>query len=203
MPYISTTIPDEDLIRDCNSGLSMTAIATKYGIGRKAVRRRLNNVGLTADVRLKIRTDVVYMTADARHKRHLEAQLRYRLKNPERHYETTRDRSLRRLYGISTEDVNGMLAAQDGRCAICGSEADRAAIAKMKQSLHVDHDHKTGAVRGLLCFSCNMGIGKFKDDPELLVKAVAYMLPDDPDRLTDAIAYLTAFLKKRKLVAVG
>ena len=58
-----------------------------------------------------------------------------------------------------------MLAAQRGVCAIC-----RVAPAK-----HVDHDHATGAVRALLCFNCNGGLGQFKDDPYLLQLAVFYV----------------------------
>ena len=58
-----------------------------------------------------------------------------------------------------------MLAGQDGLCAIC-----RNAPAE-----HVDHDHATGAVRALLCFNCNGGLGQFKDDPFLLHAAAFYV----------------------------
>jgi hypothetical protein len=68
-----------------------------------------------------------------------------------------------RRYGITAEDADAMLLAQGGVCAIC-----RAAPAA-----HVDHDHATGAVRALLCFNCNGGLGQFRDDP-LLLHAAAY-----------------------------
>ena len=58
-----------------------------------------------------------------------------------------------------------MLAAQQGVCAIC-----RVAPAK-----HVDHDHATGAVRALLCFNCNGGLGQFKDDPAVMLAAAEYL----------------------------
>ena len=58
-----------------------------------------------------------------------------------------------------------MLESQDGLCAIC----------KAAPSVHVDHDHATGAVRALLCFNCNGGLGQFKDDPELLHAAAYYV----------------------------
>lgn len=58
-----------------------------------------------------------------------------------------------------------MLAAQGGLCAVC-----QEALA-----VHVDHDHATGAVRDLLCFNCNGGLGQFRDDPELLRAAAAYV----------------------------
>ena len=62
-------------------------------------------------------------------------------------------------------------SAQDGKCAICGV---REAYAPRKR-LAVDHDHRTGAIRGLLCGNCNAGLGQFKDNPELLAAAIRYL----------------------------
>jgi hypothetical protein len=62
---------------------------------------------------------------------------------------------------VTQETYDRILAAQDGGCAICGA-------LPAVRDLAVDHDHKTGAVRGLLCMSCNTGLGHFHDDPELL-----------------------------------
>jgi hypothetical protein len=70
---------------------------------------------------------------------------------------------LKRRYGITAEDADAMLLAQGGACAICTAAP----------AVHVDHDHETGAVRALLCFNCNGGLGQFKDDP-LLLHAAAY-----------------------------
>ena len=64
-----------------------------------------------------------------------------------------------------------MLVEQGGGCAICGREAWEERCGK----LHVDHCHASGKVRGLLCEKCNHGIGEFRDDPVLLVQAVAYL----------------------------
>lgn len=61
-----------------------------------------------------------------------------------------------------------MLAEQGGRCAVC---AERPAE-------HVDHDHVTGKVRGLLCFNCNGGLGQFRDDPQILELAIEYLTPE-------------------------
>lgn len=72
---------------------------------------------------------------------------------------------LRRRYGITAEEADAMLDEQGGVCAIC-----KAAPAK-----HVDHDHTTGAVRALLCFNCNGGLGQFKDDADLLHAAAYYV----------------------------
>ena len=58
-----------------------------------------------------------------------------------------------------------MLTQQGGLCAICGEAAAE----------HVDHDHQTGAVRALLCFNCNGGLGQFRDDPEVLRAAADHV----------------------------
>jgi hypothetical protein len=70
---------------------------------------------------------------------------------------------------LTLDDDQTMLLAQDGGCAICGAPPPD------EQSLHVDHDHDTGAVRGLLCFTCNAGIGMFDHDIVVLSAAVAYL----------------------------
>lgn len=83
----------------------------------------------------------------------------------------TRDRNLRRVYGITLADYERMLAEQGGHCAICtATVADARATA-----LHVDHDHTTGRVRGLLCTNCNKGLGHLGDDPVRLHRAVEYL----------------------------
>ena len=72
-------------------------------------------------------------------------------------------------YGITPEDFKRMHEAQKGRCAICNDEP------KTKRGLHVDHDHETGKVRGLLCHGCNVALGSFKEDVTLLNKAIEYI----------------------------
>lgn len=80
--------------------------------------------------------------------------------------EARRATHLRRQYGITQAEYDAMADAQDGKCAICGVE---------KPMLHVDHDHKTQLVRGLLCGPCNRGIGLFWDNPKLLSAAARYL----------------------------
>ena len=75
-------------------------------------------------------------------------------------------------YGMTVGEYEDMVAAQEGRCAICGTTKPGSNGAV---SWCVDHCHKTGAVRGLLCMGCNVGLGKFRDDPGLLEKAAAYL----------------------------
>jgi hypothetical protein len=79
-----------------------------------------------------------------------------------------KDYLLRKHFGISLEQYNIMVEDQGGRCAICGEESQ----------LHVDHDHETTEVRGLLCNNCNNGLGRFLDRPDLLRKAAEYLAPN-------------------------
>lgn len=82
------------------------------------------------------------------------------------------DKYLQRTYGITIEDFDAMLSKQDGTCAICdGRNSDSARNRRMT----VDHDHETGKVRGLLCFTCNTSIGKLGDTYEALQKAADYL----------------------------
>lgn len=71
-------------------------------------------------------------------------------------------------YGITEAERNVMVEAG---CAICGvTEA-----AGWGGGLHIDHDHRTGAIRGVLCSACNTALGKFRDSPELLRSAIGYL----------------------------
>jgi hypothetical protein len=81
---------------------------------------------------------------------------------------TAREGHLRRKFGITQADYDALLERQGGGCAICGKPPG-------KISLHVDHDHETGEVRGLLCVGCNNALGQFHDDPALLDRAIDYV----------------------------
>lgn len=88
-----------------------------------------------------------------------------------------REKNLRQnlqKYGVSPEEFRASVIAQGGQCAICGAEPDPGARGPASR-LHVDHDHATGANRGLLCVRCNPGLGYFKDDPALLRAAADYI----------------------------
>lgn len=78
---------------------------------------------------------------------------------------------MKRKYGITVEEYDRMLYVQRGLCAICGSDSPGAKW----RFFAVDHDHATGEVRGLLCNSCNAGLGKFADDPGRLAAAILYL----------------------------
>lgn len=72
-------------------------------------------------------------------------------------------------HGVTVEDYDRMATEQGGGCAICGGQPSRT------KYLHVDHDHATGEIRGLLCDACNLGLGKFRDDPTIIANAIAYL----------------------------
>lgn len=106
-----------------------------------------------------------------------EANDTWRQKNPEQ-WKTTakaweeankdrrRKQHLKRQYGVTLETYEDLLDQQEGLCAICGHESAK---------LDLDHDHKTGIIRGLLCNPCNQGLGHFKDDPQRLRAAAKYL----------------------------
>ena len=81
---------------------------------------------------------------------------------------------LRRDYGMTLEEFRELESEQKGACAICRETPDPNAHKRMA-ILHVDHDHVTGQVRGLLCQACNTGIGKLGDSPERLEAAAGYI----------------------------
>lgn len=80
-----------------------------------------------------------------------------------------RDAHYRRAHGKTADEVDEIVQLQGGRCLICKSE-----LPERLGSRHLDHDHRTGKIRGVLCIDCNHGIGKLKDSPDLLMRAVVY-----------------------------
>lgn len=85
----------------------------------------------------------------------------WKAKNPDRYKELSRRMYMRKKYGFTNEDIENLPV----ECAICGAD----------DYLHVDHDHNTGVVRGVLCRNCNWGLGNFKDDPVRLLNAIKYL----------------------------
>lgn len=78
-----------------------------------------------------------------------------------------------RKFGIEPDDYLRMLAEQEGKCAICKQEPDGNTVKNRR--LAVDHDHKTGKVRALLCDKCNRGLGFFDEDTDTLWAAINYL----------------------------
>lgn len=99
-----------------------------------------------------------------------EWQRRMRASNPD----YFREKQLKRLYGVTLAWYDEKLEQQRHACAICG-EPERSSIRGRIVRLAVDHRHDTNRVRGLLCGTCNRGIGFFRHSEELLMKAIAYL----------------------------
>lgn len=95
----------------------------------------------------------------------------WRRANPDK----AKNADLKKMYGITLQEYDAKAKAQSCRCAICGNTEDDTDGNGRARLLAVDHDHKTGKIRALLCGTCNRGIGKFKDDPALLRKAAIYL----------------------------
>ena len=102
-------------------------------------------------------------------------------KKPEHYSKRHRKYCLMQNYNITEEEYDQMLEAQSGRCAICKTDTP---TGKWK-AFAVDHDHKTGLVRALLCNECNRGIGLLKDSAELLQKAANYIASHDKKTKAD------------------
>lgn len=83
-----------------------------------------------------------------------------------------RDNNLKRLYGISAKEYDALLEKQNGVCAICKQESD--ATGK-NSKLHVDHDHSTEMVRGLVCYRCNIAMGFLSEDWDRIYKILDYL----------------------------
>jgi hypothetical protein len=111
---------------------------------------------------------------------------RWQLENPEKYHVKQReyvetgqkqvwDRKsyLKRTYGMTLEDYERMFEAQAGVCAICSEARPE------ERTLHVDHDHETGMIRGLLCFRCNNALGDFDEEYELFQRAADYLDRDE------------------------
>lgn len=89
----------------------------------------------------------------------------WRKQNPDR-----LKRIVLRRYGMTVEEYDSMLSFQGGVCASCGGEAK----GRWKSRLHIDHDHSTGKVRGLLCQNCNIALGQLKDSISRISKLLEY-----------------------------
>lgn len=97
--------------------------------------------------------------------------VRLKISKPGEYEYRQRKSSLKKLYGLSVEQYDTMLIAQNGVCAGCGSDKP---FGNCKHFC-VDHDHKTGLVRGLLCHKCNRGLGLAKDDIIVLSEMIKYL----------------------------
>lgn len=82
--------------------------------------------------------------------------------------EAVREYKVRIGYGLGREEHEARIQSQGGVCAVCKTQP-------IDKRSHIDHDHASGRVRGILCANCNHGLGKFRDEPALLRAAASYL----------------------------
>lgn len=95
----------------------------------------------------------------------------WRAKNPESVKLSHRKTYFKINYGITPEQADFLLECQDGLCAICQSSITLGG----KGGAKIDHCHETNKIRGILCSTCNTGLGQFKDNPVILDRAITYL----------------------------
>ena len=138
---------DDTGLRECRSCHEVKPF-TEFGIRTRTVRRAQCKVCLAQ-----------------RKKTYLDRHPEHR----QRHNEISSNSRRKRIFGLTTEEYHAVMKSQDYVCAICKAEAQDGT------KLGIDHNHKTGQVRGALCITCNAGLGMFHDDPDLLHRAVFYL----------------------------
>jgi len=103
----------------------------------------------------------------------------YRAKWRSKNRDLNRYYRVKERFGLDRNEYEKLLRIQDNKCAICNKPQNERINKKNRESiprsLHVDHNHETGKVRGLLCGNCNRGLGTFKEDVNLLELAIAYL----------------------------
>lgn len=121
----------------------------------------------------------VRLSVEEKRKRHALYQRQWRQDHPgvfqTEKYKAAMERNSRKyLHGISQEEFDAMLDNQGHMCYICGKKHD-VTVPRGKGKLHVDHNHLTGKIRGLLCHRCNAVLGFVEDNESILLKATEYL----------------------------
>ena len=81
-------------------------------------------------------------------------------------------KDIKKIYGLTKEEYQALLTLQNNSCAICQVNFTKRGT---KRKPHIDHDHVTGRIRGVLCGPCNMGIGQLKDSIDIIESALKYL----------------------------
>lgn len=134
----------------------------KSRTGRSLTSHSWNKQRYAEDPEYREKRRVEHRAYRARNREKINARQRHRA-------ETDPDYRARRraaAYGLSLQEFKALLARQESACAICKTSG---------RFLHVDHCHATGKVRGFLCNRCNIGLGYYDDDPDLMEAATAYL----------------------------
>lgn len=101
----------------------------------------------------------------------IAASRKWQREHPEQVADAYRRHNLWRWYRMTVKEFDELFASQDRKCAIC-----RCSEVPAKHHWHVDHNHSTGQIRGILCSSCNLVLGHSKDDPNTLRAAADYLI---------------------------
>lgn len=158
---MGSALDNEKPCRICGSVLPLSEFHGAAGMKDghrnecKSCFRAIARRGYEANREQRIATTKAWQQANPERLAAYRAEYRNR---PERK-RAMRDLYYRRTYGISADEADAILEAQGGRCAICGDRPERLA------SLHLDHDHEHGHLRGFLCLSCNQGLGQSGTTP--------------------------------------
>lgn len=161
---------DEKACSKCKRFLPIDAFSDRADApdGKSYVCRRCNSTH-NAAIRKRYAEDVEF-----RDKR-IEYYKKYRQKYPEDVRERQRASKLWLHYGMTLDEYEALYRAQGGVCKICHGGPHGGPDWARKQWLSVDHCHETGRIRGLLCDDCNIGLGKFAEDPKRLATALEYL----------------------------
>lgn len=98
----------------------------------------------------------------------------YRAANPDKVKKWNKTAKVKLFYGLTLEKYEELEKLQNGLCAVCGLSNSQK-LYNRSVSLHIDHNHETGKIRGLLCHKCNTALGLANDDPTILRKLVDYL----------------------------
>lgn len=151
-----------------------TKICTKCNIEKKITEFSKQKRGKFG-VRSVCKSCIIIYRKDylsTRHNETNEVHKEWKIKNKDYYKEL----HLKKTYNLSLDQYNQMLENQNGVCAICGNEEVISDVTGQKiKPLAVDHNHETREIRGLLCQACNTGLGKFKENKEVLKKAIKYL----------------------------
>jgi hypothetical protein len=171
----ATVRPDRDQIHALlDRGLTAVEAAKQLGCTFSWVRQTFGKVGsrrlckrghLMAETRRFSPNGDPYCGTCKR----LRSKEEIKRRTPEYSRQVQRRSHIKTAYGMTVEQYDAMLITQNGVCAICSKPSSN------KKRLHIDHEHATGAIRGLLCHSCNTGLGLLRDDPILLVRCLEYL----------------------------
>jgi len=115
--------------------------------------------------------EVLLAKAKAYAEANREQVAKYKREYHRLHPEVVRDWDLRKHYGITLVQFENIFAMQHGLCALCGGLMDRT----VRGDYALDHDHKTGRIRGIIHGKCNIMLGCAEDSTEILQKAIDYL----------------------------